>query len=312
MLVCLRALRRRGPPLVGALVFAAVAPLLLGSVARTRFDYLPAALTVAALALLLLGRDRIGAGVIALAAAVKVFPLVLIPIAIAYTWRRHGRAEAIRCAGISAGTLLVIVLPFFVLSPGGVWHTVTLHATRGLQVESLGAAVLLAAHQLTGIGLHTASNSGSQNLSGTGADVLAVVTMLLQLGVVVALWVAFARGPADRERLVRYFAATVCAFIVLGKVLSPQFLIWLIPLVPLVAGRRGLIATSLLGLALVLTQFWFPTRYWALVNDYATTASWLVFTRDLVLLAIIAVLALPVRELAFRRAPAAEPAKAPA
>jgi hypothetical protein len=142
--------------------------------------------------------------------------------------------------------------------------------------------------------------------------VLAVVMLLLQLAVVVALWVSFARGPADRERLVRYFAATVCAFIVLGKVLSPQFLIWLIPLVPLVAGRRGLIASSLLGLALVLTQFWFPTRYWALVNDYATAASWLVFTRDLVLLAIIAVLVLPVRELALRRAPAAEPAKAPA
>jgi uncharacterized membrane protein len=312
MLVCLRALGRRGPPLVAALAFAALAPLLLGSVVRTRFDYLPAALTVAALAALLLGRDRIGAGLLGLGAAAKVFPLVLIPIAVAYTWRRHGRPEAIRCAAISAGTLLLVVLPFFVLSPGGVWKTVTLHATRGLQVESLGAAVLLAAHQLTGIGLHTVSNSGSQNLSGTGADVLAVVTMLLQLAVVVALWVSFARGPADRERLVRYFAATVCAFIVLGKVLSPQFLIWLIPLVPLVAGRRGLIATSLLGLALVLTQVWFPTRYWALVNDYATTASWLVFTRDLVLLAIIAVLVLPVRELALRRAPAAEPAKAPA
>ncbi len=312
MLVCLRALGRRGPPMVAALAFAALAPLLLGSVVRTRFDYLPAALTVAALAALLLGRDRIGSGLLGLGAAVKVFPLVLIPIAVAYTWRRHGRAEAIRCAAISGGTLLVVVLPFFVLSPGGMWNTVTLHATRGLQVESLGAAVLLAAHQLTGIGLHTASNSGSQNLSGTGADVLAVVMLLLQLAVVVALWVSFARGPADRERLVRYFAATVCAFIVLGKVLSPQFLIWLIPLVPLVAGRRGLIASSLLGLALVLTQFWFPTRYWALVNDYATTASWLVFTRDLVLLAIIAVLVLPVRELALRRAPAAEPAKAPA
>src|SRR5262249_14386486 len=175
---------------------------------------------------------------------------VLIPLAVAYTWRRHGRAEAIRCAAVSAATLLVIVLPFVVLSPGGVWHTVTLQATRGLQVESLGAAVLLAAHQLTGVGLRTVSNSGSQNRSGSGADVLAVGLTLLQLAVVVALWVSFARGPADRERLVRYFAATVCAFIVLGKVLSPQFLIWLIPLVPLVAGRRGLVATGLLGLAL--------------------------------------------------------------
>ena len=90
----------------------------------------------------------------------------------------------------------------------------------------------------------------------------------------------------------------------LGKVLSPQFLIWLFPLVPLVAGRRGRSRPRCSALACVLTQFWFPTRYWELVNDYATTASWLVFTRDLVLLATIAVLVLPVRQLAFRRAPA--------
>jgi hypothetical protein len=112
-------------------------------------------------------------------------------------------------------------------------------------------------------------------------------------GVVVALWVAFARGPATGERLVRYAAACVAAFIAFGKVLSPQFLIWLLPLVPLVRGRRGLAASGVLALALLLTQLWFPYRYWDLALRQDGIASWLVFVRDLVLVGLVVVLAIP-------------------
>ena len=72
--------------------------------------------------------------------------------------------------------------------------------------------------------------------------------------------------------------------------LSPQFLIWLLPLVPLVRGRRGLYAGGLLALALVLTQVWFPFRYWRLVYDFDALTSWLVLARDLVLVALLVVL----------------------
>jgi hypothetical protein len=76
-------------------------------------------------------------------------------------------------------------------------------------------------------------------------------------------------------------------------VLSPQYLLWLIPLVPLVRGRRGLSATALLLGALILTQVWFPQRYF----DYALHfhLAGVVLARDLVLVALVAVLALPAR-----------------
>ena len=83
----------------------------------------------------------------------------------------------------------------------------------------------------------------------------------------VALWIAFARGAADRDRFVRYAAACVCAFVAFGKVLSPQYLIWLVPLVALVSGRRGIAAVALLVAALVATQAWFPDHYWSYVYD---------------------------------------------
>ena len=72
--------------------------------------------------------------------------------------------------------------------------------------------------------------------------------------------------------------------------LSPQFLIWLVPVVPLVAGLRGLRASVLLAAALVLTQLWFPSRYWDLVRELDPLPSTLVLVRDLVLVAVLVVL----------------------
>jgi hypothetical protein len=93
---------------------------------------------------------------------------------------------------------------------------------------------------------------------------------------------------------VRWTAASVTAFIVFDKVLSPQFLIWLLPLVPLVRGRRGLAASGLLALALLLTQIWFPIRYFDLVR-FDPFPSWVLLARDLVLVALLVVLTAPAR-----------------
>src|SRR5262249_34031015 len=153
-------------------------------------------------------------------------------------WRRAGRREALACLGILAGVVVAIFLPFIALSPHGVWHSISTQTSRPLQIESLGAGALLVAHAVAGLGLTMESSHGSQNLAGGTPDALAVLQTVLQAAAIVAVWFWFARGPADRDRLVRAFAAAVCAFIAFGKVLSPQFLIWLVPLVPLVRGRR--------------------------------------------------------------------------
>ena len=276
--------------LVVALAFVALAPLAIGSVLLSRFDLWPAALTAAAMAAFVSARERVGHGLLGAAVAVKLYPAVLLPLTLAYVWKREGRREALWCGGIFAAVALAIVLPFFVLSPGGVWDGFTRQASRPLQIESLGSAVLLAAHHVVGLDITMKSGSGSQNLVGTLPDVLAIGHTLLQGGALVAIWVAFARGPAERERLVLACAAALTAFIALGKVLSPQFLIWLVPLVPLVAGRRGVVASALLGTAIVLTQLWFPFRYWDLALEFDVAASWLVLVRDLVLIGLLVTL----------------------
>jgi hypothetical protein len=276
-----------------ALGFAAVAPLLLGSVELSRFDLWPAALTTGALAAFVAGSQRLGAGVLGLAVAAKLFPAVLVPVAAVWIWRRSGRRELLVCTTVFAAVLVLCFGPFVALSPHGVWHAVTTQTSRPLQIETLGAGVLLVAHAVGGLGITMQSSHGSQNLAGRGPDALATVQTVLQAAALIATWVWFARGPASRERLVCASAAAVCAFVAFGKVLSPQFLIWLIPLVPLVGGRRGVAAGALLAAALVLTQLWFPFRYWDLALDFRTFPSWLVLFRDVALVALFAVLIVP-------------------
>ena len=265
-------------------------PLLLGSVVLSRFDLWPAALTALAVALLLAGRFRLSAAALGVATAAKLYPAVLAPILVAHVWRQRGRREALICAAVAAGVFAAILAPFALVSPGGVWHALWVQAGRPLQLESLGAALLLAAHQAFGLELTMESSHGSQNLSGGTADALAVASTAIQIAALVAIWVWYARGPATRDRLVAACGAAVCAFIAFGKVLSPQFLIWLVPLVPLVRGRRGLAASAVLAAALVFTQLWFPSRYWRLALEFDAAASWLVLVRDLTLVALTVLL----------------------
>ncbi|HSC72953.1 MAG TPA: glycosyltransferase 87 family protein [Gaiellaceae bacterium] len=283
-------LRVIGGALWEPLLFAALAPLALGTVILSRFDLWPAALAAAALAAVVSKRFRLGHVLLGLATAAKFYPGVLIPLSVAYTWKRHGRREALVCVAVTVGVFALVVLPFVALAPHGVWQSLEVQLERPLQVESLGAAFLLVAHNVFGFALAGETSHGSQNVAGGAAHAIAVVSSIVQAAVLLWIWWAFARGPATPAAFVRASAAAVCAFVAFGKVLSPQFLIWLIPIVPLVRGRRGLWASVLLLAALVLTQIWFPFRYFRLALDFEPGLSWVLLARDLALVALVLLL----------------------
>jgi glycosyl transferase family 87 len=298
MTLALRSLAASIERTAAALAFAALAPLVLGSVILYRYDLWPAALAVAGLAGVLAGRERLGFASLGLGIAAKLFPALLLPPAFAYVWRTRGRRDALLALGAAAAVVAAVTLPFLALAPHGLWTSVERQVTRPLQIESLASGALLVAHQVGGLAITMESSRGSQNLTGSLPDALGTASSALLVLTLLGIWVAAARGPATPERLVRFSAASVVAFVALGKVLSPQFLIWLIPLVPLVRGRRGLAASALLGLALLLTQLWFPIRYWDLALRFEAFPSWLVLARDVTLLALLAVLVLPKAPLA--------------
>jgi hypothetical protein len=289
----LRALGAGALRTAAALLLVAVSPLLLGSVVLSRFDFWPAALAVLALAALLHERLELAALGLGAAIAAKLWPVVLAPLVIAHVWRTRGpRAAAMWTATLIAVDAAVF-LPFAVLAPDGLRASFHAQIARPLQLESLGSAVLIALHHAAGIHVHVVSTFGSQNITGTGARAAEVATTLAGVVGLLVVWYLYARERASGERLVTYAAAAVAVLLAFGKVFSPQFAVWLVPLVPLVRARRGVAAGGLLAAVLVLTQLWFPRHYWSLANGLAPRESWLLLARDLAVLALAAVLAWP-------------------
>jgi hypothetical protein len=259
---------------------------LLGPFLMTRFDIFAAAVTLGAVCAILHRRHLLGPVLLGLAIATKIYPAVLVPLLVSRAARQGGRTEALRALALSVGTALLVYLPFLLLAPAGVGHSIWRQVGRPLQIESLGASVLLALHHAFGMGLAWASGAGSQNLTGEVASAASGVSALLSALALAFVWLRFARGDAGNAEFARYAAAAVVAFVAFGKVTSPQFLVWLLAAVVLVPGRRGVVAMGLLVGACGLTRLWFPRSYWELVKEFDPTSSWLLLLRDLLLVAV--------------------------
>jgi hypothetical protein len=167
----------------------------------------------------------------------------------------------------------------------------------------MSSMIVMTRHLTDWLGLRTSELTVHPEAHGLGRDVLdgagiAATKMTLNvllLTALCALWFALARSKNDpREDLVRYSAATVAVALVLGTVLSAQYITWLIPLVPLVAWRRGLVATLAFVVAAALTHAWFPSpAYGNYLGHFDLGATVLLLARNLALLATALTLALP-------------------
>jgi hypothetical protein len=180
------------------------------------------------------------------------------------------------------------VLPFALYDLHGVLSSLRSQAERGLQIESLGASLLLVADR---VGLYDANvvettGVAGRELSGSLPDVVATATLVLEALAVAAVWWLYARARDLRAALPVAFAAAVAGFLAFTKVFSPQYLVWLVPLV-VVAWEP--VAIALTAVSLVLAQVWF-FHYHALFR--LAWPTWLLAVRDLLVVAVFASLAL--------------------
>jgi hypothetical protein len=314
-----------------AMLAAALMPLLCGAVLRTHFDLFPVALLLGALLLLCRDHPRAGMALLGLGVVMKAFPLVAAPIAVAWLAAGHGaaganarraRGDAWQAALACLAVIAVVAGAALLASPDGAVDAARYHVDRPVQVESSPALVLLG---LDAVGLGEATSVSSYKSDGLLHPASEWITSLFLAALVVLVTLlcatvrdrrggatpagangAAARMGADaapagaevaRRRLVLASFAAVIGFALLGKVLSPQFVIWVAPLGALALAWRRYALAAAVAAAAVLTQVEFPAHYFDVVAREPLALA-VVVARNL---ALLAALVLAVRELQPRR-----------
>jgi hypothetical protein len=241
----------------GALLYCALGPL----VGHLIYDRLDLALAVSFVWFLFLytgsARQRLGAlACLAVGILVKIAPVFLVPIAAILgtmtkggsSWARSMRGAAV--AVLNTGALVGGLLWLYAAARcSDVFAELAQHGTRGIQVESVWASPLLL-HALlvpsSPIGLEFSLNAW--HLKGVPAFYLwlskyGMAAAVLVYYAAVAAWAVKhpARSPAlDLQRTALFTTAVLLLIVVSARVLSPQYLIWFLPLAPilLVAPER--------------------------------------------------------------------------
>ncbi len=262
------------------------APLVL-----VRFDLVPAFFVLAAVLARDAGRSATWSAMLSIGGAVKAFPLLLYPALI--------RGETSLRRVVVAAAIPLIACAIAVLLAGDEFGSaVGYHTERALQVESLAASPFEVAGTW-GANVSAVVGHGGYEISASGATFARWVSVLIGVAAYVLLVRAGWRSKVSNLELV---TALLTVLVVFAPVLSPQFLLWILPLS---AAAYGLSWNNLVLLAAILfTQI--ALQNYDGVTDLAGSFVWPVAVRNLWLLVYLILVCGPILA-AGRRDPAEAP-----
>lgn len=279
--VALRRLARRLGSDAGVWLWV-VGGALMGPILFTRYDSLAALFAVLAATLGPLAGVWLGLGI-----AAKLWPAVLL-LAVPFV-RERRRLLLGLAASLSAVVLVVLAI-------GGARHGGAIfehQADRGLQVESVAATPLVIAHRAhVPIDISLYPSSGSWDVTGPGTSVALTVSNVATVAAG-AFVLLLAWRVRRRPELWRDLVATALLLVVVtGKVLSPQYVVWLLAALAIALCRRGSpmgVPAGLVAFAALLGQYVYPMYYRDLVNGRGLVVVIVLLVRNAELLAATAV-----------------------
>jgi hypothetical protein len=242
---------------------ACVIYLLAGSwaTAAGRFDLVSAALTLFAVVCAARKRWNWGFVFLALATLFKFYPVVLLIPFLITRFKEEPQIKWFSWRKLQPLATYVAVCVFFVvlslaLSVEGTLGPLSYFGNRPIQVESLPASLVWLESTVRGHTLHYIFTYGSLNIKEGSTIISMLSNVLLLVGFVVTYWLQW-RGKID---LATASLMTLLIIMITGKVFSPQYLIWVAPLVAYVGEMklRWLIPWTLISL---LTTLIYPYIY---------------------------------------------------
>ena len=260
--------------------------------AAARFDLVPAALILGSVILAARRKWSWAFALLALATMLKFFPVLLVfPFLIAqqkqnsekwYSWQRW------RALVLYVGICLMATCVSFSLNIANTINPFLYFFNRPIQVESAPATILWLG-TFWGYPFKIIQSYGSVNItSAINGNISIASTVCLAAGLLYTYWLQF------RGRLDIYTASllTVLIIIFTGKVFSPQYLIWVAPLVAFVgqANWKWLLTWGSVGL---LTTWVYPNMYNMVPLKYVPLLPVfypVVFARDMLIFGLIIVL----------------------
>jgi hypothetical protein len=277
-----RIARRHESSMWAAVAWLVLLPLL-GPVAYTRLDMAVAA-TLAWACERIDSRDSLRTGILlGLGAAIKVTPALLLPAAVAAATNRRRMVVG----ALALGALFA--LPFAWDLPEMYDDVLGGNVERGVHAESLWGSLALLAEVMSVAEVEVVSAFNASDIVASFTSTLKVAADLTAGAVLVAS-VALVRRAGRRDgaaHSILTLTATLTLLIAVGRVLSPQYLVWLVPLYAssaAVAGREIARSGILFAVAAGLTQLLYPVLHWDyLAIDSRAVA--LTVLRNLLLLA---------------------------
>ncbi len=251
--------------------WGAVATLTLGVVATHRYDAsvaLGLAITAWAIAT---RRPLVLGAAMAASVALKGVPLLVIPVLVIHLVRERKFVELGKA--LTAGTLVTLLLglPAVWVAGDRLVEMIRYHVDRPLQIESTGGALLGLLHAVAPSAAIVQKTFGSTNIISPLSRYVLILSAAASVASVVMVcavtWVRLGGAkPNSRPRItIEGMAAVLALNMSVGKVFSPQYLVWLVPIgiaISLATDRSRRLVLLLSGLA--LSQVIYPVTYSAL------------------------------------------------